>query len=324
MRLLNSSRKMSKPKQKNPIPVLSPSELPKLISLLENGNPQGFEKLKKLYSKTGNAKKIGITGPPGVGKSTLVDKLIEHFRKDGKRVAVTAVDPTSPVSGGALLGDRIRMQRHAADDAVFIRSLASRAHRGGLTSTIRPILHALDISGFDILLIETVGTGQDEIEIQDVADMTVVVFGPGSGDSIQFAKSGIVDIGDILVVNKSDKPESTLVFRELEMKYHLKPADEKIPKIISVSGITGDGIEKLYQSIQDVLEELSQSEELEVRRREQVMAEVLECLKNTAVNDILRNFYKNASVKQFIGKIERKELDPYTVSDELYRQFIKK
>ena len=174
--------------------------LTKLVSRLENGAALPAE----LYAKTGRAHIVGITGPPGVGKSSLIDLLIERLRSQKKTVGVVAVDPTSPLSGGALLGDRLRMQRHSEDDGVFIRSVATRHHHGGLTDSTPAIVHALDAAGFDVVIVETVGTGQDEVEIAEVADTVVVVLMPEMGDQIQRAKSGLMEIADILVVNKSD------------------------------------------------------------------------------------------------------------------------
>ena len=315
---------MSKSTPKKTKSIKSLKDLAQWISLLENSNSKGFSQLKKLYSQTGHSLKIGITGSPGVGKSTLIDKLIGYFRKDGKSIAITAIDPTSPVSGGALLGDRIRMQQHSSDKNVFIRSLATREHRGGVTSTIRPILHALDIYGFDIILIETVGTGQDEVEIQDIADLTIVVFGPGSGDSIQFAKSGIVDIGDILVVNKSDITESDQVLRELQMRYHFKPEDEPIPKILSISSKTETGIDTLYRTILDTSKQLSDSGELDVRRHEQATTEVIDCLKNRAIGDILSQFYNTRHNAKLVGQLQNRKTDPYTISERIYKEWMKK
>src|SRR5881409_301170 len=179
---------------------LDRKELTKLVSRLEDGKPLPGN----IYSKTGHAHIVGITGPPGVGKSSLIDRLIEEYRRQKKKVGVIAVDPTSPITGGALLGDRLRMQRHSEDAGVFIRSLATRNHRGGLTDSTPAIVHALDAAGFDLVIVETVGTGQDEVEVADVADSVVVVLMPELGDAIQQAKSGLMEIADILVINKSD------------------------------------------------------------------------------------------------------------------------
>src|SRR6266403_4170324 len=179
---------------------MSGNELTKLVTRLESGEPLPTE----LYRRTGNARILGITGPPGVGKSSLIDRLIDNLRQQDKTVGVIAIDPTSPISGGALLGDRLRMQRHSEDEGVFIRSLATRHHHGGVTDSTSQIVHALDAAGFDIVIVETVGAGQDEVEVAEVADTIVVVLMPELGDEIQRAKSGLMEIADILVINKAD------------------------------------------------------------------------------------------------------------------------
>src|ERR1035437_3688183 len=216
-------------------------ELTKLVSRLENGEPLPGN----LYAKTGRAHIIGITGPPGVGKSSLIDQIIDEFRRTKKTVGVVAVDPTSPISGGALLGDRLRMQRHSEDNGVFIRSLATRNHHGGVTDSTPAIVHALDAGGFDIVIVETVGTGQDEVEVAEVADTVVVVLMPELGDAIQQAKSGLMEIADILVINKSD----------LGATKTARPA-------IHTSAKTGDGIAALVEAIDAHHNSLTKSGEL--------------------------------------------------------------
>ena len=186
----------------------------RLMRDLDEGEPQAREVLKELYKHTGRAHIVGITGSPGVGKSTLTDRLIQHLRQQGKTVGVVAVDPTSPFSGGAILGDRIRMQRHATDEGVFIRSLATRGHFGGLTVSARAIIHVLDAMGKDFILVETVGVGQDEVEIAGAAHTTIVVTVPGMGDDIQAIKAGILEIGDIFVINKADREGADRTYQD--------------------------------------------------------------------------------------------------------------
>src|SRR5512136_206023 len=187
----------------------------RLMREIEDRTSEGLEALKELYPKTGKAFVIGVTGAPGSGKSTLIDKMVDIFRKEGKTVGIVAVDPSSPFTGGALLGDRIRMQRHATDEGVFIRSLATRGHFGGLTASARAVITVLDAMGKDYVLVETVGVGQDEVEIAATAYTTLVVTVPGMGDDIQAIKAGILEVADILVINKADREGANRTYQEL-------------------------------------------------------------------------------------------------------------
>ena len=218
--------------------IMTRRELTKLVTRLEAGEPLPAE----LYACTGMARILGITGPPGVGKSSLIDRLIDELRRHGNTVGVIVIDPTSPISGGALLGDRLRMQRHSEDDGVFIRSLATRHHHGGLTDATPQIIHALDAAGFDIVIVETVGTGQDEVEVAEVADTVVVVLMPELGDEIQRAKSGLMEIADVLVINKSDLMNAGTPRQETR---HPKQGQIWERPTIHTSAKTGDGITTL-------------------------------------------------------------------------------
>jgi LAO/AO transport system kinase len=281
-------------------------ELTKLVSRLENGEREGIEALKKLYPRTGKARIVGITGPPGVGKSTLIDQLISEFRRKNLSVAVVAVDPTSPITGGALLGDRLRMQRHSEDEGVFIRSLATRNHHGGLTDSTPQIVHALDAAGFDIVIVETVGTGQDEVEIAEVADTVVVVLMPELGDEIQRAKAGLMEIADILVVNKSD----------LGMTKAAQSA-------IHTSAKTGDGIGDLAAAIEAHWRHLRQSKLLEKRRRAQAEAELARILHCQVSNVIVRTLRKDKEIKQLAERVARREVDPYSIAEKLVEKIFR-
>jgi len=226
----------------------------RLISNIDNGVANARDVLKEIYPYTGRAYIIGVTGAPGVGKSTLVDQMISHIRKDGKTLGVLAVDPTSPFSGGAILGDRIRMQRHSMDDGVFIRSLATRGHAGGLTRSTRGAIDILDAMGKDYIIVETVGTGQDETDIVKIAHTTVIVVIPGMGDSVQAMKSGIFETGDIFVINKSEREGAEKTLNDLSLMIEGNP--EKYvggrwkPPILKIEAILDKGIKEFLIEVE--------------------------------------------------------------------------
>ncbi len=251
-------------------------DIARLISLIEDGSPDVPALMRELASTSGRASVIGITGSPGVGKSTTTSALIAAMRARGQRVGVLAVDPSSPFSGGALLGDRIRMQQHATDEGVFIRSMASRGHLGGLAATTPQALRVLDAAGFDVVLIETVGVGQSEIEVAAAADTTLVLLAPGMGDGIQAAKAGILEIGDVFVVNKSDRDGSDSTMRELRNMIALgvRGPDAWNPPVVKTVASTGEGIDRLVTAIDDHRTWLLASGELEVRRVRRARDEV--------------------------------------------------
>ena len=222
--------------------------LAKAITVVENDLPGKRELLKRIYPKTGKAYLLGITGPPGAGKSTLTDKVIANLRKQGKTVGVIAVDPSSPFSGGAILGDRIRMQQHALDDGVFIRSMATRSHLGGLAKNTVDVIHLLDASGKDVIIVETVGVGQDEVDIVRIAQTTVVVMVPGLGDSVQIAKAGVMEIADVFAVNKADRDGADKLFSEIRAMLDMVKGDFK-PEIFRTVAVDDVGIEELVQGI---------------------------------------------------------------------------
>ncbi len=226
-----------------------PRSLARLVSLVENGSPRLREIMKLIAPHTGQARIIGLTGSPGVGKSTVTGALVRAYRAEGLRVGVLAVDPTSPFTGGALLGDRVRMQDHATDAGVFIRSMASRGHLGGLSWAAPQALRILDAAGFDVIMIETVGVGQAEVAIASLADSTLVIVAPGMGDSVQAAKAGILEIADIFVVNKSDRPGAQEAVRDLRTMIAMAdhgPGDWK-PPIVSTTAATGEGVDDLVE-----------------------------------------------------------------------------
>ncbi len=283
--------------------------------------------LRELYPYTGKAFIIGLTGSPGVGKSALVDQLAIYYRKAGKTVGILAVDPTSPFSGGAILGDRIRMQRHFLDPGVFIRSLATRGHFGGLTKSTNDMVNVLDAAGKDIIIVETVGVGQDEVEIANSAHTTILVTVPGMGDDIQAIKAGIMEIGNIFVVNKAEREGSRKTVRELlnliELGARRRNGEDWEPLIVETEAIKAKGIEQLYEAIEKHRAHLlaTHTEKwrgvLEKRAKIQLMG----IIKDQAFRTILdRIENRGDSVDEMVRKIVDKESDPYTIAQEIIGQ----
>ena len=222
--------------------------LARLLSLVEDGSPRMREVIRDLLPRTGQARIIGLTGAPGVGKSTVTGALVGAYRAAGAKVAVLAIDPTSPFTGGALLGDRIRMQEHATDDGVFIRSMGSRGQLGGLAAATPQAIRVLSAAGYQVVLVETVGVGQAEVEIASAADTTVVLVVPGMGDSVQAAKAGVLEVADVLVVNKADRPDTQATLRDLRQMVSLATGEWK-PPIVPTVGTTGDGVDELVKQL---------------------------------------------------------------------------
>ena len=289
--------------------------LARLISLVEDESPRVRSVMKELLPATGGARVIGLTGSPGVGKSTVTGALVGAFRAGGGgRVAVLAVDPTSPFTGGALLGDRVRMQQHATDEAVFIRSMASRGHLGGLAASTPQAIRVLDAAGFELIIIETVGVGQAEVAIASLADSVVVLLAPGMGDAIQAAKAGILEVADIFVVNKADKPDTQQVVRDLRNMIALterEPADWK-PPIITTVAMTGEGIEELVSRLDAHWSWLNSSGEL-ARRRQARAREEITALAFAA----LRGRLSAARVDALARQVADGSVDPFQAAEEL-------
>src|SRR6204780_1284749 len=295
-----------------------PRALARLISLVENGSPQLRGVMKLIAPRTGRARVVGLTGAPGVGKSTITGALVRAYRGRGERVGVLAVDPTSPFTGGALLGDRVRMQEHATDGGVFIRSMASRGHLGGLSWAVPQALRILDSAGFDVVLIETVGVGQAEVEIASLADSTLVVVAPGMGDSIQAAKAGILEIADIFVVNKSDRPGAQEAVRDLRTMLAMARYGEGEwkPPIVSTSAGTGEGIGDLAARLDAHWSWLDSSGELD-RRRSARAREEISAIAVTTLRLQLGALPGESRLEELAGQVAAGKLDPYTAADEL-------
>jgi LAO/AO transport system kinase len=288
--------------------------LARLLSLVEDESPQVRSVIKELLPSTGAARVIGLTGAPGVGKSTVTGALVGAYRAAGKRVAVLAVDPTSPFTGGALLGDRVRMQEHATDDQVFIRSMASRGHLGGLAASTPQAIRVLDAAGFELIIIETVGVGQAEVAIASLADSVVVLLAPGMGDAIQAAKAGILEVADVFVVNKADKPDSQQVVRDLRNMIALAHQEWK-PPIVSTIAMKGEGLGELVERLDEHWAWLNSTSNLEKRRQGRAREEIT-ALAFTA----LRGRLAASGLDELARRVAGGTLDPFTAAEELLSQ----
>ena len=286
--------------------------LSRALTLLERGSPDAGSVMEQLDPHTGNAYTVGITGPPGVGKSTLVDRLAEHLRAQGLTVGILAVDPTSPFTGGALLGDRIRMQRHYLDEGVFIRSVATRGQSGGLPRIVKSMVRALDAAGKDVVLVETVGVGQTELGIMSVADSVVVTMTPESGDSIQTLKAGVMEIADLYVINKADRDGAnqlaTAVTGMLQMA---DLSNGWNPQVLLTQAYANVGIAELWNSIGAHRSYLTDSGGLQERRAERRRTEFLETVQEELHRRITTRLADNASLGNLLKDIEGKAAEPY-------------
>ncbi len=295
----------------------------RLMRDLDEGNLQSREVLKGLYQYTGRAHIVGVTGSPGVGKSTLTDRMIQYLREQGQTVGVVAVDPTSPFSGGAILGDRIRMQRHATDEGVFIRSLATRGHFGGLTASARAVINVLDAMGKDVILVETVGVGQDEVEIVGAAHTTIVVTVPGMGDDIQAIKAGILEIGDIFVINKADREGADRTYQDLltmiDMRHQPSAEEGWQPRVFKTEAHKSLGVPELMAAIWDHREYLRQEGGQRLARimASRLRGELVDLIMQGIQEKILPQVLAEDGLEQLLADIAEKKTDPYSVSDEI-------
>jgi LAO/AO transport system kinase len=292
--------------------------LARLVSLVENASPELRPVMRAIAPYTGHAHVVGLTGSPGVGKSTVTTALVRAYRARELRIGVIAVDPTSPFTGGALLGDRVRMQDHAIDRGVFIRSMASRGHLGGLAVAAPQALRILDAAGFDVICVETVGVGQAEVEIASLADTTLVIAAPGMGDSIQAAKAGILEIADVFVVNKSDRPGAQDVVRDLRNMLAMVryPEGAWKPPIVSVAATTGEGIDELTRRLDQHRAWLAESGERERRRLERAREEV-SAIAVAEVRRQIGGLPGQSRLDELAGQVASGKLDPYSAADEL-------
>ncbi len=290
-------------------------QLARLVTRIENDPAAAAAVIQRVWSRTGHAHRIGITGPPGVGKSTLVDHLIAMARTEGRTVAVVAVDPSSPFSRGAILGDRVRMLRHSGDHGVYIRSMAARAHLGGLAAATRDVAHLLDAFGFGIVLLETVGVGQSELDIMRVADTVVVVTAPGLGDSIQMLKAGILEIADLLVVNKSDRPGAKETVIQLREMHHLAPGSSEwdLPILQTVAS-DGHGVTELWQATRRHWEYLRVSGELRARRGRRAEREVLELVEQALAVRLRTKLGGHTGLGQILEQAKTHAVDPHSAA----------
>jgi GTPase len=297
-----------------------PRAVARAITLIEDESPAGSDLIRGIFGKTGRAYLIGVTGPPGAGKSTLVDRMIAVIRESARSVGVVAVDPTSPFTGGAILGDRVRMQAHAGDAGVFIRSMATRGHLGGLARATSEVALVLDASGKDVVLIETVGVGQDEVDIVRTADVSLVTIVPGAGDEVQALKAGIMEIADIFVVNKADRDGADRTVASIETLLSLQTfaADEWRPPIVRTEATTGKGVTELLSAVERF--KVHSAGAQRERRRSRAEWRVRELLSHRFLQHVEEKVLAAGEFERVLERIAGRETDPYTAVEEIMRR----
>jgi GTPase len=299
-----------------------PRAVARAITLIEDESAAGADLIRQIFPRTGRAYLVGMTGPPGSGKSTIVDRLIVEIRKTSRTVGIVAVDPTSPFSGGAILGDRVRMQAHAGDAGVFIRSMATRGHLGGLARATSEVALVLDAAGKDVVIIETVGVGQDEIDIVRTADVSVVTIVPGTGDEVQALKAGIMEIADIFVVNKADREGADRTVASIEANLSLQTfaAGEWRPPILKTEATAGRGIRELLETIEQFRRHTAATEG--TRRRTRAEFRLRELLAQQFLRHIEQRVLGAGEFDRVLDRMAARELDPYTAVDEIMKRAI--
>jgi LAO/AO transport system kinase len=296
------------------------SALARAISIVEDNVAGSGQLLAGVFPHTGRGTVIGITGSPGAGKSSLVDRLVASFRQQGRKVGVVAVDPSSAYSGGAILGDRVRMQGHATDEGVFIRSMASRGHMGGLSRAASDAVDLMDAAGFDPALVETVGVGQDEIEIARAADVVCVVLVPGMGDDIQAIKAGILEIADVFVINKADRPGADKVAADLDAMMALAPTAAAVrPPIFKTVAVSGEGVEALRDGLTSRVNATGDAQRDE-RRRQRAEMRFLGVLTDAFLRDVRSRLLPGPRFAALVQEIAERKLDPYTAAERVLRE----
>ena len=297
--------------------------LARAISLVENADPLAYDVVRDLYPQTGRAYGVGITGPPGVGKSTLISALVRHVRDDGKRVGVISVDPSSPFSQGALLGDRIRLSDHFLDPDVFIRSMGTRGHLGGLAEATLQAMLVLDAAGKDLVFVETVGAGQAEVEVIRIADTVVLALMPGSGDSVQALKAGIMEIPDVIAINKMDHPAAKTMLNEVRAVLSLDHERAWKPPIVLTEAMRGENVAELWEKIEAHRAFLESEGELDARRRRNLAGEVFSVASLRAKRYLELAVREDPELRRVLDEVQARELDPLSAVKEILEKVFK-
>jgi len=297
--------------------------LARAISLVENGDPLAYDLVREIYPETGRTYAVGITGPPGVGKSSLISTLIGHIREQDRTVGVISVDPSSPFTQGALLGDRIRLSDHFLDPGVFIRSMGTRGHLGGLAETTLQALLILDAAGKDLVFLETVGAGQSEVEVVGIADTVVLVLMPGSGDSVQALKAGIMEIPDVIAINKMDHPAAKTMLNEVRSILSLDRESSWKPPIVLTEATRGENVPELWGKIEEHRAYLESEGRLEERRRKNLAGEVFAVASGRAKAHLQQAVANDPELGRLLDEVQRRELDPLTAVKEIMEKVFK-